>query len=101
MRVTVGASSNDLIDDKYKNSSREVLDYLANLGCDLNWGSGSSSIMGISYQEFLKHNRNMYGYTTSKYMSDIDNLPNAKHNVYETTFDLKKNIFKDADLLLM
>ena len=101
MRVTISSSSNDAIDNKYKESAIKVCDYLAENGWDLNWGSGSISIMGICYDEFSKYNRNIYGYTSPKYADDIENLPNAKHGIYETTFDLKKNIFNDADLLLM
>ena len=101
MRVTISSSSNDLIDDKYKKSSIELTDFLASSGCDLNWGSGSISIMGICYDEFVKYDRNIYGYTSSKYVDDIENLPKATHKVFDTTFDLKKNIFTDADIIVM
>ena len=101
MRVTISSSSSEIIDDKYKESAIKVCDYLAENGWDLNWGSGSISIMGICYDEFNKYNRKMYGYTSSKYADDIDNLPNATHKIFDTTFDLKKNIFTDADLILL
>ena len=101
MRVTISSSSNDKIKNEYKESAIKVCDYLANNGWDLNWGSGSSSIMGICYNEFSKYNRNIYGYTSEKYKDDIENLPNAKHNIYKNTYDLKKNIFNDADLVLI
>ena len=101
MRVTISSSSSEIIDDKYKESAIKVCDYLAENGWDLNWGSGSISIMGICYDEFNRYNRKMYGYTSSKYADDIDNLPNATHKIFDTTFDLKKNIFTDADLVLL
>ena len=101
MRVTISSSSSEIIDDKYKESAIKVCDYLAENGWDLNWGSGSISIMGICYDEFNKYNRKMYGYTSSKYADDIENLPNATHKIFDTTFDLKKNIFTDADLVLL
>ena len=101
MRVTISSSSSEIIDDKYKESAIKVCDYLAENGWDLNWGSGSISIMGICYDEFNKYNRKMYGYTSSKYADDIDNLPNATHKIFDITFDLKKNIFTDADLVLL
>ena len=101
MRVTISSSSSEIIDDKYKESAIKVCDYLAENGWNLNWGSGSISIMGICYDEFNKYNRKMYGYTSSKYADDIDNLPNATHKIFDTTFDLKKNIFTDADLVLL
>ena len=101
MRVTISSSSSEIIDDKYKESAIKVCDYLAENGWDLNWGSGSISIMGICYDEFNKYNRKMYGYTSSKYADDIERLPDATHTVYQDTFDLKKNIFNDADLVLI
>ena len=101
MRVTISSSSNDLINEEYKESARKVCDFLASSGCDLNWGSGSSSIMGICYDEFSKFNRGIYGYTSPKYADDIENLPNASHRIFDTTFDLKKNIFGDADIVVL
>jgi len=101
MRVTISSSSNESISDLYKESAIKVCDYLAENGWDLNWGSGSISIMGICYNEFSKYNRKIYGYTSSKYVDDIENLPNANHKIFDTTFDLKKNIFNDGDLVLL
>ena len=101
MRVTISSSSNDLINNNYKESAIKVCEFLAENGWDLNWGSGSISIMGICYDVFAKYNRRIYGYTSPKYASDIENLPNAKHSIFDTTFDLKKNIFGDADLVLL
>ena len=100
MRVTIGSSSNDLIDNKYKESAQKVCEFLASNNCDLNWGSGSTSIMGICYQVFSKYNRNIYGYTTPKYKDMISDLPKANHQILETTFDLRKNAFRDADLIV-
>lgn len=100
MRVTISSSSNDLIDESYKIASTELTDFLASNNCDLNWGSGSSSIMGICYNEFLKHDRKIEGYTSPKYTDDLENLQCANHTVFEDTFLLKKNIFTDADLVI-
>ena len=100
MKVTISSSSNEAINNEYKESAIKVTDFLAMNNCDLNWGSGSISIMGICYNEFTKYNRKLYGYTSSKYADDINNLPNASHKIFSTTFDLKKNIFNDADFVL-
>ena len=100
MRITISSASNDLIDEIYKQSTTELVNFLATNGCDLNWGSGSSSLMGICYNEFSRHNRKIYGYTSPKYVDDLENLKNAVHSIYNDTFELKKNIFKDADLII-
>lgn len=100
MRVTISAGSSDNIDNMYKDESRKLLEYLADKGCILNWGSGSIGIMGICYDEFTKKGNEIYGYTSPKYADDIDNLPNAKHVIYPDTFELKKNIFTDGELII-
>ena len=101
MRITISSSSSTSIDEKYFDESRKVLEYLATNECDLNWGSADYSIMGLCYEVFSKYDRKIYGYTSEKYASDIERLPKATHTVYEDTFDLKKNIFTDADLVLI
>lgn len=101
MRVTISSSSSTNIDQKYYDESRKVLEYLTEEGFDLNWGSADYSIMGECYEVFRDAGRNIYGYTSEKYKSDIERLPDATHTVYEDTFDLKKNIFNDADLILI
>ena len=74
MKVTINLSAEENIDEKYKLEAKKVSDFLAMDGCDLNWGSGSISLMGVVYEEFLKYNRNIYGYTSFKYIDDIVKL---------------------------
>lgn len=100
MRVTISSSSSEIIAEKYKESARKVLEFLASQDCELNWGSGNMSIMGLCYEVFLKHERLMYGYTSCKYVDELKSLPAAKHQVFEDTFLLKKNIFTDASLVV-
>ena len=100
MKIAISSSSNDLIDDKYKEIARKVSKYLAEQGHDLVWGSGSHSIMGICYDEFARVGRHIYGFTTDKYASDIENLPLATHKIEKDTFDLKKSMFENADVIL-
>lgn len=101
MRFTISSSSNDLIDEKYKISAQNLLNYLVTIeDAELNWGSCSISIMGLCYETFKKYNKKMFGYTSSKYADDIKNLPEAEHKVFDTTYDLKKNILNDADVVI-
>ena len=101
MKITISSSANDTIDIKYKISAKHLLDYLVTLdNVELNWGSGSISIMGQCYDTFKKANKLIHGYTTSKYIDDIKNLPYADHKVFDTTYDLKREIFYDADIII-
>lgn len=102
MKFTISSSSNDSIDVKYKKSANHLLDYLVTIpGAELNWGSCSISIMGLCYEAFKKASLPMHGYTSSKYADDIDNLPEANHKIYDTTYDLKKEILYDGDIIVM
>ena len=101
MRVTICGSSSNLIADDYKKCTKDICSFLAENNCDLNCGSSSSSMMGICYDVFAKNQRNIYGYTTEKYVSDLDNLSFAKHQIFANTFDMKKQMFNDADFIVV
>lgn len=102
MKFTISSSSNDSIDVKYKESANHLLDYIVTIpGAELNWGSCSISIMGLCYEAFKKAKLPMHGYTSSKYADDINNLPEANHKIYDTTYDLKKEILYDGDIIIM
>lgn len=98
MRVTIGAGNSNNIDEIYITESEKLTDYLASMGCDLNWGSGSQSIMKVCYNSFAKYNRKIYGYVTPRYFFETKNLPKAKHQKFKDTFILKSHIFYDGDL---
>ena len=101
MKILISSSSNENIDDKYKESAHRVTEFLAKEGNTLVWGSGNRSIMGICYEEFNKQNCEMLGFTNAKYVDEIKDLPNAKHTVLDDTFLLKKRMFEEADLVLV
>lgn len=102
MKFTISSSSNDSIDVKYKESASILLDHLVTLpNAELNWGSCSISIMGLCYEAFKKAGLPMHGYTSSKYADDINNLPEADHKIFDTTYDLKKEILYDGDVIIM
>lgn len=101
MKFTISSSSNNSIDEKYKISAQHLLDYLVTIeDAELNWGSCSISIMGLCYDTFKKANKKIHGYTSSKYVEDINNLPEADHKIFDTTYDLKQNILYDADVVI-
>ena len=99
MNVLILSSASTDIDPYYVDVARKVSNYLANNGFDLVFGGASFSMMGACYQEFVNAGRDVYAFTTLKYKDDLDNLPNAKHYVRETTFDMKKAMFENSDLI--
>ena len=100
MRVSILSSSRDDIGDIYKEAARQTAKYLADQGVEFNWGSGKFGIMGICYEEFAKKGNKIHGYTSSKYAFEIEDLPKAEHEIFDDTFDLKKNLFNDGDIIV-
>ena len=101
MKILISSSQNESIDGIYKESSRNLIKYLTEDKNTLVWGDGSKSIMGIAYEEFAKANLEILGYTNPKYIGEIELLPKAKHEVVEDTFELKKVLFNQADLIII
>ncbi len=100
MDVLIISSSREEIDDYYKSVAKTISNYLAVNGYNLIYGGSSNSMMGICYNEFVKNNREVKAFTTPKYAEDLNNLPAAKHYLCETTFDLKKRLFENSDLIV-
>ena len=100
MNVAILSSSSKEIDNYYLSIARSVAGSLADTNFDLVFGGCSTSMMGVCYQEFASKGRNIYSFTTEKYANDIIKLPLAKHYIRETTFDLKKSIFENSDLIV-
>lgn len=100
MNVLIITSSSDAIGAEYLDIALSVSDVLAKQEFDLVYGGSSLSMMGACYNVFSKYNRKIYAYTTPKYQDQFALLPNAKHYLEETTFDLKKDLFKNADIVV-
>ena len=100
MNVAILSSSSKEIDNYYLSIARIVAGSLADTNFDLVFGGCSASMMGVCYQEFASKGRNIYSFTTEKYANDIIKLPLAKHYIRQTTFDLKKSIFENSDLIV-
>ena len=101
MKITICSSSSEAIDNKYLETAKQICNYLVTIkDIELNWGSCSAGVMGICYEIFKNANKTINGYTTNKYVGDIINLPAAKHKILDTTYDLKKEILYNADIIL-
>ncbi|MCI5967354.1 MAG: LOG family protein [Tenericutes bacterium] len=100
MNVAILSSSSREINPYYVSVARSIAKDLASKEFDLVFGGCSTSMMGVCYQEFVDKGRNIYSFTTERYTDDIKNLPNAKHYIRETTFDLKKSLFENSDLII-
>ena len=101
MKVTICSSSRDSIDPYYGSVARGVSSYLARNEFDLILGGSFVSMMGVCYDEFKKHNRDIYAYTTSKYSDELEGQEYTDCKICEDTFELKKNLFNDSDVVVI
>ena len=100
--VTIVCSSDNKIDDYYKSVARSVANYLAKEEYNLVFGGCSTSMMGICYDEFSKHNRKIIAVTTDKYKEDLVNLKiNTEPIICKSTFDEKKEMFERSNLIVV
>ena len=100
MNVLILSSVSTNIDPYYVSIARNIARYLADCGFDLVFGGASTSMTGVCYEEFANKGRQVYLFTTEKYLSDLVNLPKAKPYIRETTFDMKKSMFENCDLIV-
>ncbi len=99
--VTIITSSNNNVDEYYKMIASNISKYLSDLGLNLSFGGCSTSMMGITYNEFVKNGRKVKAFTTKKYQDDLIMLPKAEGIVCETTFELKKQLFENSDMIVV
>ena len=99
----ITSASNDIEENTrhYLGSiTTSVAGYLAKSNFDLSFGASSTSLMGICYREFLKEGRKITAVTTRKYEDDLNNLSYAERVICDTTFDMKKEIFENSDIIV-
>ena len=101
MKVSISSSSRSTIDKYYIDVARETSSYLASKGYDLIYGGCSVSMMGACYEEFKNAGRKINIYTTKTYEDDLKNLDYDDCEVCDTTFDLKKRMFYDSEIVLI
>jgi len=100
--VTILSSCSDEIDDYYGSIARSIAHILAGRGYNLVFGGSSTGKMSWAiYDEFSKQGKEIYLFTTEKYADDAKNLPNAKLKMCKTTFDIKSEMFENADLVVV
>ncbi|MDD2518679.1 MAG: LOG family protein [Bacilli bacterium] len=100
MNVLIISSANDNIDDYYKNIATKISNFLSTRNCDLIFGGCSLSMMGACYQEFIKNGRKVYAYSNDEFAKNLESLKDSISTVVATTFDLKKVMFEQCDVIV-
>lgn len=74
MKLLIGCSARDEIDNKYKEACKEYLEVIFNDNNDLINGADYHSIMGISYEIAKNKGRKLIGITPKMFKEDVGNL---------------------------
>lgn len=98
--VFMGCSSRDAISDEYKDLTTNISQIFIDNDYSLATGGASTGMMGKSFLEFHKNQKNVYAYTVSKYEEDLENLPGSFKYIYETTFDRTKSLYQKGTITI-
>lgn len=93
----IGCSSRDGVDEKYLSLAESIAKQCNEMGYDLVFGAASTGMMGRCYRNF----DTVSSYTVEKYVEDLANIPSKEQYVLETTFDRTKQMFCDADIIVI
>ena len=100
MKIFISCSSSDEINEEYKVVSRYLLEEISKDN-DLVFGCTNRGLMGISYNAFLKNNRNIYGVCYEMYKEDLDGLKLSSVEFVKTLSESNKVLGELADLILV
>lgn len=101
MKIFIGCGSNLLINDKYLSETKNICQKLCNLNNTLVFGAYSKGMMGETYHTFTENNKEVLGITLKEYQDDLINLPDAKIEIVDNSFDRLKEVYKESDMFLI
>ena len=97
LNILICSSSREEVNKDFLFLADTVSKEISALGYNLVFGAASSGMMGRCRNNFDE----VYSYTIEKYRDDLDNLHSTKEYLLETTFDRTKEMYKDADIILV
>lgn len=100
MKIAVCCSSSNEIEEKYKESSRKLLQEIFKQDNELIFGGMDSGIMGIAYNTAKQNKRKITGIATEKYKEDLIKLECNKEIVIKNVSERTEKIISEAEVLL-
>ena len=97
MNILICTSSREEIDKEYLLLAENIGKELTKLNLNLIFGAASTGMMG----KIEKHFKNINSYTVEKYTNDLKNIHSSKEYIIETTMDRTKEMYKEADVILL
>lgn len=100
MKIFVGASSNENMEEKYVEDCRKLLEVILKDN-DLVFGAYSKGLMGISYEIAKKNNRKVIGICPEAYKTSLDDLECDQEEVTTTVLDSTLKLYKNSDVMIL
>lgn len=100
MKIFVGASSNENMEEKYIEDCKKLLEVLLKDN-DLVFGAYSKGLMGISYEIAKKNKRKVIGICPEAYKSSLDDLECDYEEVTTTVLDSTLKLYKNSDAMIL
>ena len=99
MKVFIGCSSYDDLNNIYYEEAKKLAKYLVDKDCSLVFGGSYRGIMGTVYNVFKENNKNIYAYQIEIYSKDLDYLDCYK-KVVNSTLEQLESFMNESDLLV-
>ncbi len=100
MRIFVGCSSSENIDEAYKKDCRELLLEVLKDN-DLVFGAYNKSLMGIAYEIAKKNNRKVIGMCPEVYKDSLKDLECDEEVITKSIVESTFKIFENSDFMLV
>lgn len=100
MKIAVCCSSINDIDNKYKESSRKLLEHIFKEDNDLVFGAMDSGIMGIAYRTAKKFGRKVIGITPEIFKRDLNELECDTEIITKSINSRTEAMIDNSDALL-
>ena len=100
MKIFVSCSSQDSIDDIYKDKALELAKEIS-VDNDFVFGCSNHGLMGIFYREFIKNNRYITGICYELYKDLLDELKLNEIIMVKSLNESNNELIKNSDVILI
>lgn len=101
MKVFIGCSASEEIDNKYVEKAKAVCEELVKYNYDLIFGTYFNSMMGECYTVFKNHQKKIIGVCLENYRKSLSNLNEIEIIYVKNVFERIEHIYEKADLFLI
>ena len=100
MKLFIGCSSSDYIEEKYNIECQNLLLDLFKDNNDLIFGASDTGIMGLSYRIAKNNNRKVIGICPEVYKEDFKKLKCDKEIITKTVGERTNDLIEQSDILI-